>query len=263
MSSCNWTINTTCCPDWATYDAATQALATSWATEILDALTGRRFGQCEVTVRPCTPKCEWFSGYMTFPVGSPSTSGAGAPWMFPYIDNGVWRNCGCTGGCSCAATCQVPLPTPVASITEVMIDGLVLDSSAYRVDNGSILVRIDGECWPECQDMDVANDAVGAFAVTYVPGELLPVSGQIAAGELACEFAKACTGAGDCQLPQQLASLSRNGVEVQVVDPATLLENGLTGLANVDLWIRSVNPQGKRQASRVFSSDLRPARFVS
>lgn len=263
MAACEWTLNTSCCAGWDAYDPAVQANATAWATEILDSLTGRRFDQCPVTVRPCGPRCDWFSGYMTFPVDGVGIGGVGRPWMVPWIDNGVWRNCGCTGGCSCQAACQVPLPTPVASVVEVSLGGLILDPSAYRVDNGRILTRIDGgECWPSCQDMGLPEGDPGVFSVEYRPGEPLPLAGQIAAGELACEFAKACVGALDCQLPQQLASLSRNGVEVQIVDPNLLVDSGLTGIANVDLWIRSVNPGRKQQRSRVLSGDVRTPRRI-
>jgi len=264
MAACDWTLNTSCCAEWEDLAPAVQTTATAWATEILDALTGRRFSQCPVTVRPCGPRCSGFGGYMTYPVSSPAAIGAPGFWMAPFIDgSGTWRNCACPGSCTCEASCQVYLPTPVAEITEVMVDGVVLAPEAYRLDNGRILVRIDGEdCWPQCQDMDLANDAVGAFAVTYSPGELLPAAGEIAAGELACEFAKACAGSGECQLPGQLASLSRSGVEVQMVDPVTFLEDGLTGLANVDLWIRSVNPSRLAQRARVYSGDVRKPRFV-
>lgn len=264
MAPCDWVLDTGCCPDWDTYDPAVQTSATTWATEILDALTGRRYAQCDVTVRPCGRRCQGWGGYMTYPVGAPGAVGAWGAWMVPFVDgSGTWRNCSCPGACSCAATCEVPLPTPVSSITSVMVDGVALDPSAYRLDNGRILVRIDGECWPECQDMDLANDDVGAFAVTYSPGEPLPAAGQIAAGKLACEFAKACTGAGDCQLPGQLQSLSRNGIDVQIVDPTTFLENGLTGVADVDLWVRSVNPRQLTSRPRVYSPDVRQPRYTA
>jgi len=258
---CTWPIDTACCPDWSTFPPAAQSNATTWATYILWSLTGRRYGPCSVTVRPCTSRCDGFNGYMTFPVGEPGSSGSGQPWMFPFVDNGIWRNCGCTGGCSCSAACEVPLQGPVAVIDTVLIDGVVLDPSAYRVDNDSILVRTDGACWPECQDMALDNDAVGAFAVTYQIGIPVPRAGQIAAGKLACEFARACAGVGECALPQQLISLSRQGVEVQVADPTTLLENGLTGIADVDLWIRAVNPGRLQSRPRVLSGDVRQPRY--
>lgn len=262
MAPCSWTLDTTCCPDWASYSGAVQADATTWATEILDALTGRRFAQCPVNYRPCGPRCVNGFGYITWPVGAPA-NGSGFPWMTPFIDAGAWRNCGCAGGCTCRARCEVPFPGPVASVTEVMVDGVALDPDAYRLDTYRglpVLVRIDGECWPLCQDMEADPDGVGAFTITYSPGEPLPVAGQIAAGLLACEFAKSCVGA-ECSLPQQLQSLSRNGVEVQIMDPSALLENGLTGIAMVDLWVRSVNPLRKMQRSRVYSSDVPGPRF--
>lgn len=259
---CDWPINTDCCPDWDTYDPAVQANATTWATQILNSLTGYRYAQCPVTYRPCGPKCLTGFGYLSWPVNAPST-GSGFAWMTPYVDAGVWRNCGCSGGCSCRASQEVPFPTSVAAVTEVMIDGVVLAATNYRLDSYRgipVLVRTDGEPWPECQDMDADPDEVGAFTITYQPGEVLPLAGQLAAGELACEFAKACVG-GDCVLPQQLASMTRNGVEIQVSDPTELLAQGLTGVANVDLWIRSVNPYRRSQRSRVMSPDLAGPRF--
>lgn len=260
---CNWPVDVTCCPELAAAPIQLQGTVTAWATFILDALTGRRFAQCPVNYRPCGPRCMQGFGYLAFPVGSPQSGGGGLPWMTPYIDSGIWRNCGCAGGCSCRASFEVPFPTPVAQVDQVMIDGVILDPSAYRMDlyrGIPTLVRTDGDPWPECQDMDADNDEVGAFTITYQPGELLPVAGQIAAGLLACEFLKACQGA-ECALPQQLASMSRNGIEVQVVDPAALLDDGKTGVALVDLWVKSVNPYARAQRSRVRSPDLAGPRF--
>lgn len=261
---CDWPLDTTCCPEWVTFSPAVQVNATAWATQILDALTGRRFSQCAVNYRPCGPTCNTTFGYITWPVGSPTTTGGGMPWMIPYIDSGVWRNCTCGGACSCRARCEVPFPGPVADVVEVRIDGIVLTPTAYRMDiykGVPTLVRTDGECWPKCQDLNLDADAIGSFNIVYRPGELLPSAGRMAAGMLACEFAKNCSGQ-DCALPQQLASMSRNGIEVQVMDPSTFLENGLTGIAMVDLWVRSVNPFRRPARSRVYSGDVPSARFT-
>ncbi|MGS2588099.1 hypothetical protein [Streptomyces hebeiensis] len=264
MPACDWTIDTSCCPAWDGYGAPVRAAATAWATGILDSLTGHQFGQCPVTVRPCNPGCAGGGGYMTYPVALDGVVGAGMPWMVPYVDGaGVWRNCACGAACTCGARCEVPLPGPVAEVIEVRVDGLVLDPAAYRVDSGRLLVRTDGECWPRCQDMGLPLDAEGTWSVTYRRGLPLPPAGAIAAGELACEFAKACAGDASCALPQQLQSLSRQGINVQVMDPQAVLADGLTGIANVDLWIRSVNPAGKRQRSRVYSPDVPATRWVS
>lgn len=261
---CGWAVDTTCVPGWDALPAGIRVAATDWATYILWALSGRQFGACSVTVRPCGPTCGNNFGYLTFPVNSGGSAGGMGPWMVPWIDNGLWRNCGCAGGCSCSARCEVALPGPVVTIDEVQVDGITLPVDAYRLDHVRsipVLVRIDGECWPECQDMDAGIDEPGSFAITYQRGTAVPHAGTLAAGQLAGEFAKACQG-GDCVLPQQLASLTRNGVEVQVVDPASLLEDGLTGIANVDLWIRAVNPARRPMRSRVMSPDIPGPRWA-
>lgn len=258
-----WPLDTSCCSEWSTYDPSLQTAATAWASEILYALSGRRFGTCPVTVRPCGSNCRRGFGWMTWPVTLDGGSADAAGGWFPYVDAaGVWRNCACVGACSCAARCELILPGPVASITEVSVDGVVVAPSGYRVDNGRILVRTDGECWPECQDFNESSElAEDTFFVTYERGEAVPVGGQIAAGKLACEYAKACTTG--CKIPGNLASLTRQGVEVQVLDPAATLTDGYTGIHDVDLWLRSVNPFKRVQRPRLYSPDLDYPRVVS
>ena len=260
---CAWPIDTTCCPDWADFSAEVRARATNRATFVLDALTGRQFSQCAVNYRPCGPKCMGGGGYMVWPVGVGTVGGGQLPWMIPYVDNGIWRNCACPGACSCAARCEVPFPTSVAAIDQVLIDGIELSSTAYRLDSWRgipRLVRTDGECWPQCQDMDAGPEDVGSFTIVYRPGKPLPLAGQIAAGDLACEFAKACAG-GPCGLPGQMASLTRNGVDLEMVDPTTVLEEGLTGIQAVDMFVRAVNPYRLGARSRVVSPDTTRGRF--
>jgi hypothetical protein len=261
---CEWTINTGCCPEWDTYSPQLQADATAWATSILWALTGRRFGLCEVTVRPCGGGCH-DGGYMTWPVTFDGSTGAIGPSWIPFIDvGGVWRNCACPGACSCKARCEVWLPGPVDSVTEVVLDGVIVPAEAYRVDNRSLLVRQDGECWPQCQNFDlsgIAPDTENTFLVTYSRGTPVPEAGQIAAGMLACDFARSCTTG--CKLPGNLSTLSRQGVEVSMIDPTEELNAGLTGVSLVDQWIRSVNPHRRTRRPRVYSTDISAPRMTT
>lgn len=261
---CAWPMDTTCCPDWNTFDPAVRLRATDLATFVLDALTGRQFNQCAVNYRPCGPKCAGGAGYMVWPVGVGSVGGGQLPWMIPFVDAGIWRNCACPGACSCAASCEVPFTTAVAQVDSVLIDGIVLDPSAYRLDSWRgipRLVRTDGECWPQCQNMDAGIDEIGSFTIVYRPGLPLPRAGQIAVGDLACEFAKACAG-GPCALPTQMASMTRNGVDIEMLDPTTFLEDGKTGIQSVDLFIRAVNPYGVSARSRVLSPDVNRGRIT-
>jgi len=248
---CGWTIDTTCCADWGSATNTQRDRATSWATYILWALTGRRFGACEVTVRPCGTDCAFYGGWMTYPV---TADGVGSVWA-PFIRDGSWFNCGCMGACSCEPRCSVWLPGPVAGVVSVTVDGVLIDPSMYRVDNRTRLVGINGQCWPTCQDMNLESPDEGSFEVTYLRGTPLPAAGQIAAGLLACEFLKACQGQ-DCALPPNVASITRTGVQVEMIDPTDVLTNGLTGIAEVDLFIRSVNPRGLQRRPRVISNDL-------
>lgn len=251
---CDWAIDTTCIPGWASYTNEQRSRAISWATFVLDALTGHQFAQCPITVRPCGPSCGLQTSYTTYPVGAPAPSVPGS-WMVPYIANGVWSNCACSGGCSCAPACRVDLRLPVAEVTQVKVDGLVLDPSAYRL-VGQWLSRIDGGlCWPSCQDPSVPDTEADTFSVTFKPGRALPIAGQIAAGLLAGEFAKACAGA-ECALPAQIASLSRQGVDVEFVDPVEAIGEGRTGIRNVDLFVQAVNPSNLRRRSTVISPDM-------
>lgn len=250
---CNWEVDgSVCCgAEWDTYSDEVQQAGADYAALVLWAATGRRFGLCERTVRPCGKTSDTMNnGYYW----------ADGTWM-PYIFNGAWRNCACGanfGCCPCVPSCQVWLPAPVYSIpaTGVTVGADIIPVDAWRVDNGQWLVRTDGDCWPQCQDYNTdASDTF--FQVTYFKG--LPVPNVLlqAAGELACEWAKGCTGA-DCRLPQRVTSLTRQGMSVSMVDLDTLLSHGLTGVATVDQVIRQFNPYGLASKMSIVSPDWPP-----
>lgn len=253
---CNWNLDTSCCAEWDTYSDELQEAASEYGALVLWAATGRRFGLCERTVRPCGRTMDNANA----PYGYFWSDGT---W-FPYIFNGVWRNCaGCGtwsdfGCCPCGPRCQVWLPPPVASIpaTGITVGGDIIPVDAWRVDNGQWLVRTDGECWPECQDYNTdAGDTF--FQVTYFKGLQVPNVLLRAAGELACEWARGCSGA-DCRLPQRVTSLTRQGMSVSMVDLDTLLSHGLTGVATVDQVIRQFNPYGLPSKMSIASPDWPP-----
>lgn len=232
---CDWDIEVDpdCCPGWEDLTAAQQARGITYATKIMWAATGRRYGLCEVIVRPCgnDRRCgecgSWTVGY--------------GGWMRPYILDGLWRNCGCDCACDCKPRCQITLPGPVSSVTEVLIDGIVLATSNYRVDDNQYLVRTDGSCWPSCQDYNVDVPAAGTMQVKYLRGNPIPQDVLDAAATVACEFAKACAGVA-CRLPGRLSNITRQGVTVTFTDIDQLLRRGLTGIVEVDQIIVADNP---------------------
>lgn len=249
MALCPWPVeDPLCCPCWNAANPAMKEQAILWASEILHARTGRQFGACEITVRPCGNQ----------PCGNGMVNWFGFNWnggiWTPYIWNGVWYNCACPGLCSCDPRCQVMLSGPVAEVVEVKIDGVVVDPSAYRVDDYKWLVRQDGECWPECADQNVPAGEVGSFEVTYKRGMPVPLALLQMAAILACEYVKRCTGDDSCRLGSRVVAMSRQGVDFQFVPLDQLLTHGLTGVDEVDQMILAYNPAGLTHRLRVYSS---------
>lgn len=245
----DWPVHWTC--ELSTLNPAATGIAVATATETLYALTGQRFGLCEVTLRPCRDDCGDGRFYDDF--GPPWTA---RYWPQPALIGGLWFNltCGsCTSGCSCGEVSEVRLPAPVYDITEVVIDGVVLSPSAYRLDNSRILVRTDGGKWPRYNDLS-ADSGTGTWSVTAQYGEPLPAGTALAMGQLACEIAKAA-GGGDCKLPAGLQQLVRQGVTISYPDVGELFRKGRTGLYLVDAFIATWNPAGLRQRSRVYRVD--------
>lgn len=246
----DWPVTWTCELD--TLNPAVTGLAVSMATETLWSLTGMRFGLCEVTLRPCARECQTGSFYDDF--GPPWASGS---YPQPALIGGLWYNltCGsCAGDCSCGAVSEVRLPAPVYEIVEVLIDGTVLASSSYRLDNNRLVVRTDGGQWPRCNDLSKDDNETGTWSITALYGEPLPEGASLAVGQLACEIAKAAAG-GDCKLPAGLQQLVRQGVTISYPDVGELFRQGRTGLYLVDMFVSTWNPYGLRQRSRVYSVD--------
>lgn len=251
MSStpCSWVVSpTSLCSDWGTFSADEQAYALSFATYVVWAATGRQYGLCPVTVRPCKPVQEPL--YLAFPV-QPS-------W-------GLWVSSGASladavapvGCCAGACTCNdqsIALPGPVGSVTAVTIDGAVLTPTAYRL-YGSRLIRQDGDVWPTGQNLAAAAGGADTWSVAYTRGKVVPPVVLNAAGVYACEVARSRAG-GNCFLPSRVQSVTRQGVNIEFIDQGEFLDKGRTGVAEVDQILALVNPGGQHARPRVLSPDL-------
>lgn len=210
------------------------------AVDFLWNWTERRFGTCQTAVRPCRVLC---------PPGSRS------PYT-PHLIGGRWYNiaCGdCGDTCGCTYTPTVVLPDIASSVDQVLIDGAVMSPTRYRLDNGRYLRRTDGGRWPVCQNLTVDTTEPGSWEITYTAGIPVPVGGQVAAGVLAKELAKAACGDSTCELPQRIQSITRQGLAV-VLDTFDDIEKGHTGIWLVDSWVASVTKAPVR--SKVYSPDI-------
>ena len=228
--------------DLPTGSAAVTGNAVQIATEILWQASGQRFGLCTVTLRPCRRECAE-TGWQT----------SSQTWPQPTLRDGQWTNVvcgGCTTGCSCTELEEAVLPAPVYDVVEVKLDGGVLVTGSYRVDDDRILVRTDGGVWPSCQDLAAPDSEVNTWSVTARYGEPVPTLGRQAVGELAAEVARACLGE-ECRLPANVASLVRQGITITFPEAAGLAERGYFG----GLFIETFNPDHLRGRARVYDLD--------
>lgn len=247
-----WTPTWTC--DIGLLSPAVTGAALRAATEVLNAKTAFQFDNCQLTLRPCRRECASSDGYWEW-----------GTTPRPYMWNGVWYNaaCGtCGDNCSCVALQEVVLPRPVNQIIEVKVDGVPLVTTAYRVDDWSRLVRLDGNLWPYCNDLTQADTEVGTWSVTATFGAALPELGSMAVGELAAEFARALACDDDCRLPPHVQAITRQGIDIQMLDPNALFAEGRIGLYFSDMFISSFNPHGLVERARVYNLDRPPQRIV-
>lgn len=239
-------------------DPGVKERAESLAGATLWALSAQQIGGCAVDLRPCAASCGQPTSYMEAPVLSGTATALGAqvgPW-WAHIEQGQWVNtaCGCKADdCSCSYVPEVVLPA-AGVVYEVRIDGAVLDPSAWRVDDGVRLLRLDGGQWPKCQDMAAAPDAEGSFVVVWKEGSRADGVVAWAAGLLAVEYAKSCMGLA-CELPDGVTSVTRQGVSWEV--STSIFDEGLTGIREVDTVVRIYNPNGLRTPPRVWTPRTR------
>lgn len=175
----------------------------------------------------------------------------GFGWLPAYGIAGEWLelSCGRCGSivCDCDGNAlkAINLLGPVQEIVEIKIDGVVLNPSTYRVDNGHTLIRQDGNPWPDQQDLYLALTEVGTWSIEYTRGVPVPLGGQLAAGLLACELAKAMNQDPDCALPSRVSSITRQGVSMEIVQTQFARANSeqetWTGIFAIDSWIASFN----------------------
>lgn len=201
------------------------------ASQMLYELSGRRWsGLCLRTVRPCHSSCS--CGWQVLSRGHVVTA----------LDS--WP---CEGrACGCQELSRVRLTGHVREVTEVKIDGAVVDSSCYRVDENRWLTRLNGDRWPSCARLDLADTEEGTFSVTYTYGAPPPLAGVEAAKQLACQVYLQCSGSTECDIPAGATRITRQGI---TIERAFFRRNQKTkawetGLELVDYFLNTYNRHG-------------------
>jgi hypothetical protein len=129
--------------------------------------------------------------------------------------------------------------------------GEIINPNYYYLSDHSVIQPVRGVPWRPCN-----------VEVTYTYGVEAPAMGKMAARMLAIEFCKMWSGE-DCELPQRVTSIARQGVSYTILDPQEFVAQGRTGIYFVDLFLKSVNPDNAKNRARVFSPDLARARRLT
>lgn len=236
------------------------AEAAASASDILYERTGRIFpGACgPVTVRPVSRPTDadtrsWGATYSA--VGWTSSSGFAS--AYGSYNPGVVSHYGS------ADPPSIELPYAVTEIVEVKIDGLTIPADEYELRDFKTLVRIRPTAstvpvarygWPTSQIMDLPDTEKGTFSVTYMFGNPPPTAGKLAARRLGEYLILPQLGQTD-RLPTRVRQVSRQGISAMVTDVLDLLEKGMLGVYDVDLFCKTYNPHDLQRQSVVWSPD--------
>lgn len=168
--------------------------------------------------------------------------------VYPRLDGaGAVRNelepatCGCSGVLNGRHTRLRLRGAPVRHVTRVSKSGVDLDPSEYKIVNGSVL-QLTG------------SQSADGLEVTYTYGVNVPTSGQRSARLLARELVKGWSGE-ECLLPDRVTNVTREGISFTIMDKQDFLDEGRTGIYEVDLFLRAANPDKARKPARIFSPD--------
>jgi len=240
MSSYEWPVDFSVLPsDLDEHKQLVLEQSLDAAVSILWALTGRWYGIQAVEARPCPPGRS--------AVGIPLSIGRG--WQ-PVLDAGTVRNVSVLQvACRDSA---ITLPGPVIELLGWQVDGDEMSLEGLQRYGDSVM-RTAGGAWPP-QDLSLPATEEGTWAIRYLRGHMPPAGAARMVALLALEFYNGATG-GECRLPRRVTNVQRQGVTISMVDPTEIFDSGATGITEVDLWVRSVNPYRLHEPARVWSPD--------
>lgn len=216
-------------------------------TAVLFGLSGRRWaGHAERTISVFAERTPWWwARDLALPWDSSwGFCGVSSPAV-PVVMGGELYN---HTGCDRPPSIRLP-DYPVRAVTEVTVNGSVRDPGSYRL-IGNRFLEDTWDGWAVC-------GCETPMTVTYAYGADPPPAGRAAAVRLASELAKANAGQPSA-LPGYLMQRVRQGETLSYVRADTLFDKGRTGLAEVDLWLTTVNPAGLRRRARSWSPDTDP-----
>lgn len=224
------------------------------ASEYLNAAVQFQFpGICENTVRPC-------GGEEGFGFGAGLFAWSQIPFYFPP---GVfplwWAGCGCAGACNCCGPPAFSLgKIPIVAVSEVKLDGEILEPEVDYTVVGDLLARLDpdgsgNDTWPACQNIALPDTEEGTFSVTFTWGAMPPSLGLAAARDLACLLVADACGE-DCKPSERMVTRQAGGTTVQLISPDGDIRTSMP--RTVKLFIDAFGPP--KPSMRTFPKIRRP-----
>lgn len=144
---------------------------------------------------------------------------------------------------------------PVQRVLQVSLDttGAIIPPHLWRLVDGRYIEPTRNGGWSPCQSVRVTY-AYGAEPTRLAKQAALGLAGNLALMQ---------QGSDACQLPARVTSVSRQGLSFSVLDPQDFLKDGRTGVYEVDLFLKTVNPDHARMRPRVVTPDGPRARSVA
>ncbi|QEM41558.1 head-to-tail adaptor [Gordonia phage Forza] len=101
------------------------------------------------------------------------------------------------------------------------------------------------------------------LSVTYTYGSPPSAELQAAIDILAKEILLGYTDPDECNLPDTVVSITRQGISMQMLNAKDFLDRGRVGITTIDHALSRINPEGVRRKSRVYSVNKPPPRRVN
>jgi hypothetical protein len=174
--------------------------------------------------------------------------------IYPIFLQGSPYNIAACSQCACS-NCGVFHRTrlrgyPIRGVYDVWADGIKLADNEYVVLDNSVLgLTTSKYCNVRC------------LVVRYAYGTGVPPGGRAAVAKLADQLLLSARGE-DCDLPARVTSVSRQGVSWTLLDPQDFIDQGRTGIYEIDMLLHALNPSHALARPRVFSPDLPRASVI-
>lgn len=150
--------------------------------------------------------------------------------------------------------------TGVVSLVRVLWDGTE-QPVVYRTVGNAVLVHDPHHPYevPLWRTNWASTHREHVYRLTYQFGSTVTPTARVMLLHYAAQFFLFLTGdTDDCQLPENVTSIDREGLGLQLATPQDFLDRGRTGIAKIDTWLSQINAKRAFRPSAVYTPDSPP-----